>query len=259
MRGRIAVVVMENKEYGDVAGNPQAPYMNGLASISASATSFYAISHPSLPNYLALIGGDTFGITSDCTRCHAAARNLVDQLEETHVSWKAYMEGMPRPCFTGASSGRYAKKHDPFVYFDDDVSDPGRCAKVVPLTALSNDEWHGLPDLVWITPDQCNDTHDCSIKTGDDFLSRLIPPLIKALGPNGLLFLTYDEGSSDRGCCTDAKGGHVFTIVAGPGARPGRFAQPLDHYSVLRAIEDHFGLPHLRHAATAPSMNALLR
>jgi hypothetical protein len=256
--GRVAVVVMENKEYDTVAGNAQAPYLNGLARTSALAMSFYAISHPSLPNYLALVGGDTFGINSDCTDCHVNTHNLVDQLEGAHVSWKAYMEAMPRRCFTGGSSGRYAKKHNPFVYFDDAVSDPGRCAKVVPLSELTNDEQHGLPDFVWITPDLCNDTHDCSVRTGDTFLSRLLPPLISSLGPRGVVVVTYDEGASGRGCCADAHGGRVFTVVAGPGARPGRYSQPLDHYSLLRAIEDRFGLSHLGRAATAPSMDALL-
>jgi hypothetical protein len=249
---------MENHEYGSVIGSPDAPYLNGLAKTSALATSFYATSHPSLPNYLALTGGDTFGIDSDCTGCHVGARNIVDQLEEAHISWRTYMEGLPRSCFDGAFSGRYAKKHNPFAYYDSVTSDPSRCAKVVPLTDL---DMKPLPRFVWITPDQCNDTHDCSVRTGDEFLSRLVPPLIGALGPHGVLFVTYDEGTSSLGCCAFARGGHVVTIATGPAARPGRYAQPLDHYSLLRAIEDGLGLPRLGRAAAAAtsSMSALLR
>ena len=248
---RVAVVVMENKEYATVAGNPNAPYLNGLVPSSALATSYYAVSHPSLPNYLALIGGDTFGISSDCTGCHVNALNLVDQLDEAHVSWKAYMEDMPRACFTGGSAGRYAKKHNPFVYFDDIVSNPSRCANVVPLSALHD---AALPDFVWITPDLCNDTHDCSVATGDRFLARLLPPLIRALGPRGVVFVTYDEGSSGA-----HGGGHVFTLATGPGVRPGRYDQAFDHYALLRTIEDVFGLRHLARASEATSMTPLLR
>ena len=248
---RVAVIVMENKEYGAVAGNPDAPYLNGLAKKYAVATSYYAVSHPSLPNYLALLGGDTFGVTSDCTGCHVGARNLVDQLDEAHISWKAYIEGMPRACFTGGSAGRYAKKHNPFVYFDDIASSPQRCENVVPLDRLDE---NALPGFVWITPDLCNDTHDCAVATGDRYLSRLLPRLIGGLGPRGVVFVTYDEGSSGR-----HGGGHVLTIAAGDGVRPGRYAQTFDHYSLLRTIEDVFGLAPLGRAAAARPMTPMLR
>lgn len=258
---RVAIVVMENKEYGSVIGNTDAPYVNSLARRSAIATSFFATARPSFPNYLALTGGDTFGITTNCTDCHVGAHSLVDQLEGAGISWKAYMEGMPKACFLGIASGRYVKRHNPFVYYDRIVGDPDRCAKVVPLTELDTDLATGdLPRFVWITPDNCHNTHDCSVAVGDRFLSRLLPPVLRALGPRGVLFLTYDEGSTDRGCCRYAKGGHIVTIVAGPGARPGRYAQPLDHYSILRAIEDRWDLARLGRAASpeTPEMDGLL-
>jgi hypothetical protein len=92
--------------------------------------------------------------------------------------------------------------------------------------------------------------HDCGISIGDRFLSKLIPRLLRALGSRGILFLTWDEGSSDSGCCRMASGGHIATIVAGPGARRGgRMYTPLDHYSLLQTIEDLLGLPRLRGAA----------
>jgi hypothetical protein len=122
------------------------------------------------------------------------------------------------------------------------------------MTQLAPDERAALPDFVWITPDLCHDTHDCSIATGDRFLSQLVPGLLAALGPRGIVFVTYDEGSSGA-----HGGGHVLTIVAGSGANPGRYGQPFDHYSVLRTIEDHWTLPHLAHAASAASMSALLK
>jgi hypothetical protein len=103
--------------------------------------------------------------------------------------------------------------------------------------------------------------HDCSVATGDRFVSRLVPPLLRSLGRNGLLLLTWDEGSSNDGCCRLASGGHVVTIVAGPGARRGaRMNSPADHYSVLQTIEDLLGLPRLQGAACpcTPSLEPLL-
>ncbi|MGN6870175.1 MAG: alkaline phosphatase family protein [Solirubrobacteraceae bacterium] len=258
----IAVIVMENHEYGDVIGSHSAPYINSLARRYGLATGMYAITHPSLPNYLALTGGSTFGIDSDCTDCSVGATSIVDQLERAHLTWRAYMEDLPRPCFTGASARDYAKKHDPFAYYTRVTRDPARCANIVPLTRLSADERTGeLPSYAWISPNLCHDMHDCSVSTGDRFLAGLVPSLVRALGPRGLLFLTWDEGSSDDGCCRLASGGHIVTIVAGGGARAhGRLTTPTDHYSVLQTIEDLLGLRRLRGAACActPSLQPLL-
>ncbi len=254
---------MENKNFSDVIGNPSAPFENDLARRYALATNDFAVSHPSLPNYLALTGGSTFGITSDCTSCIAGGSNIVDQLESAGLSWKAYMGAMPSPCFTGANQGLYAKKHDPFLYYPDIARNLDRCMRVVPLTQLAPDMRAGpLPSFVWISPDLCQDTHDCPVATGDAFLSHLVPPLLDALGPGGVLFLTWDEGSTPAGCCGLAHGGQVAAIVAGPLARPhATSAYAYDHYSLLRTIEDLFGLAHLRNAGSPGtlSMRALLR
>jgi phospholipase C len=254
----VVVVMMENKERGSVIGSRSAPYVNRLATRYAAPRNYFGIRHPSLPNYLALLGGSTFGVRSDCTGCTQHATNLVDQLEDASVSWKAYMEGMPRPCFTGAQSRRYAKKHNPFAYFHSIVDDSARCAKIVPAGRLKHDlAADSLPEFAFITPDLCNDTHDCSVRHGDRYLSGLIPPLLKALGPNGFLVLAWEEGSTNASCCAGlARGGRVPVIVAGPRVRRGaRPATAYSHYSTLRTIEDAFGLPHLRNAgktATRP-------
>ncbi len=250
-RPRVAVIVMENEEYGDIIGSASAPYINRLARTYALATNMYAISHPSLPNYLALTGGSTFGISSDCTDCPVSATNLASQLAAAGESWKAYMQDLPNPCFTGAGAGEYAKKHDPFVYYADVSGSSSACGHVLPFTQLAHDE-QSLPQFTWISPNLCNDTHDCSTATGDRFLARIVPPLLRALGPGGLLFLTFDEGTSDAGCCRLASGGHIVTILAGGGARRhARLTTPVDHYSVLQTIEDLLGLSRLRGAACA--------
>jgi phosphatidylinositol-3-phosphatase len=254
---------MENEEYGDVIGSPAAPYLNRLASSYGLAAQMYATSHPSLPNYLALTGGSTFGIDSDCTDCSVRATSLVDQLERAHFSWKAYLEGLPRPCFTGASHDDYAKKHDPFVYYTRVAGNAARCSRIVPLAGLTTDERaRRLPRFTWITPNLCHDMHDCSIATGDRFLARLVPPLLAALGRHGLLFVVWDEGSSDDACCRLAAGGHIVTVVAGGSARRRAVLRtPVDHYSILQAVEDLLGLPRLRGAACActPTLEPLLR
>jgi hypothetical protein len=258
----VAVIVMENEEYGDIIGSHSTPYINRLARRYALATGMYAISHPSLPNYLALTGGSTFGITSDCAGCSVGASSLVDQLASRRLTWKAYMEDLPRPCFTGATAGDYAKKHDPFVYYRGLVRDHARCLNVVSLTQLGADErYRTLPRFIWITPNLCHDMHDCRPAIGDRFLAGLLPPLLRSLGAHGLLFLTWDEGTSNNGCCRLASGGHVATVVAGSGARAGaHLSKPVDQYSVLQTIEDALGLPRLRGAACActPSLQPLL-
>jgi hypothetical protein len=263
-RSHVIVLVMENEEASDVIGNTAAPFVNRLARRYARATRYFGVAHPSLPNYLALTGGSTFGIKSDCTDCSVSARNLVDQLESAHVSWNAYMEGLPRACDTTGGVDGYAKKHDPFLYFRDVAGNPARCARVVPYAQLGSDLRTGrLPTFVWITPNLCDDGHDCGLAQADRYLAGIVPALLRELGPRGFLLLTWDEGSSDAGCCgRQAVGGRVATIVAGPDVRAGATsAVAYDHYSALRTVEDALGLGRLGQAAApaTASLDALFR
>jgi hypothetical protein len=260
---RVVIVVMENKGCEEVIGSPEAPYLNGLAERYAFPSRFYALQRPSLPNYLGLTSGTTFGLDHNCTDCSFRGRNLVDQLEKARISWKAYMQSMPAPCFRGPAAGHYVKEHNPFVYYPNVASNPKRCRHVVPLDRLTKDiAAHALPRFVWISPDNCYNSHNCAIRTGDRFLSLLVPRLEREIGRRGVIFVTYDEGNDRSGCCGGAAGGHIATVVAGPAARPGaRSALEYDHYSILRTIEDAWGLPRLRGAAcpcTRP-LSALLR
>jgi hypothetical protein len=249
---RVVVIVMENHSYDSVIG---LPYIKTLASTATVLTDYHASGHPSLPNYLALTSGSTWGISDDGYHV-LPAQDVGDQLTASGVPWRAYMEGMGSDCKTNA--GGYAVKHDPFAYYG------GRClASVVPFTQFPADLAGATPPrFMWITPNLCHDMHDCGPAAGDRFLARTIPPLLRALGPRGLLLLTWDEGSSDNGCCRLAGGGHIATIVAGPVARAGaRLRTPTDHYSVLQTIEDLFGLPRMGGAGCActPSLAPLLQ
>jgi len=122
-------MVMENAEVNDVLANPSARYTTSLLRRSGLATESYAITHPSLPNYLALTSGSTHGVRSDCVNCHVDARNIVDQLEAKRISWKAYLEDVPGACFRGSAAAGYAKKHNPFIYYDDIALSPRRCGR----------------------------------------------------------------------------------------------------------------------------------
>jgi hypothetical protein len=258
-RSHVVVIVMENKEYGEVIGSRSAPYVTSLARRYANATNFHGIRHPSLPNYLALTGGSTFGVKSNCTDCNQDAESIVDQLESAGVSWKAYMEGMPRACFTGAQSGIYVKKHNPFAYYRRITGDRARCKKVVPASRLGKDlRSDKLPTFAWITPGQCNNTHDCDVRAGDRYLKRLVPSLLRGLGPRGYLVITYDEGSSNAGCCGGlAHGGRIPTVIAGPRVRRGKqLRTAYSLYSALRLFEDSLRLPRLGSAAD-PSVKSL--
>jgi hypothetical protein len=261
---RIAVIVLENKEYNEIIGRAGAPYLNALAAQSAVAANYYAITHPSLPNYLALTAGSSLGFSgSDCGTCSVSHRNLVDQLDAAGISWKVYVEGLPSPCSPVETAGAYVRRHDPFMYYRDVADNPARCRSIVPMTVLTHDvAGHSLPRFSWLVPNICHDMHSCGTYAGDRYLRTMVPPLLAALGPSGLLFVTFDEGETNTGCCGVAKGGHILTLVAGAGARAGaRSMTPYDHYSLLRTIEDLFGLPRLGGAAlpsTRP-MTDLLR
>jgi hypothetical protein len=254
------LIVMENKESSEVIGNGAAPYLDALARRYGFATQSYAITHPSLPNYLALTSGSTNGVSSDCTDCAVRARNIVDQFDAAGISWRAYLEDYPGGCFSGAGGGGYAKKHDPFIYYDDIAGSARRCRHLVGFSALSGDLRAGrLPTFAWITPNLCDDTHDCPVAAGDRFLAATVPALLRELGPHGFLIITWDEGSSDAGCCAGAAaGGRVATLVAGPDVRRGaRERSAVDHYGVLRTIEDALRVGALGAAAQARSGSLL--
>lgn len=255
------VIVLENRELSEVIGATKPPAFDELAAAGALAVDYHAVAHPSLPNYLALIGGSTFGINEDCTNCKASGANLATQLSAAGLSWRAYMGSMPRPCFGGAEVGDYAKRHNPFLYFPAVADDPKLCADDVPESELGEQlAQSDLPAFSWISPNLCNDAHSCDLGDAEEYLRELVPRIRHQLGPHGLLALTFDEGSSNAGCCGNANGGRVATILIGPEVRRGvRLHGAYSHYSLLATLEDRLGLGRLRNARTATPMTAAFR
>lgn len=242
----VVLIVFENHEVDDVLGSSDAPTFNRLASRYATISQYDAVAHPSLPNYLALVSGSTQGIDSDCTDCVVDGRSLADTLAASRKTWKTYAEGLPRIGFTGASSGRYAKKHNPFVYFRRNLT-PARLKRVVPLSRFLPDVRGGrLPTFSLIVPDLCHDMHDCDVSTGDSWLGEFVKPLLR--GPvlkNSVVFVVFDEGTTDIG-----GGGHVAALALGQLVRPhSRSTAQTNHYGLLRTIEAGLGLPPLGQSA----------
>jgi phosphatidylinositol-3-phosphatase len=245
----VFIIVMENEESTSLIGNASAPYINGLANSYGLATQYYGVSHPSLPNYLALTAGSTFGITSDCENCFLNQTNLADQIEASGRTWRAYMESMPSPCDL-TDTGTYGMWHNPWLYYNDIRTNTTRCnAGVVPYTHFATDlATSNPPNFMWVTPNLCSDMHDCSIATGDNWLKQQVPVILNsaAYRNGGVLFITWDEGSTNAGCCTNAAGGRVATLVISPLAKTGFQSSVAEtHYSLLRTIEDSWNLPRL--------------
>ncbi len=173
-----------------------APYINQLAGQYSLASQYYAVSHPSLPNYLAFLVGDTFGLHDDCTDCFFNRTRIADQIEASGRTSRAYQESMPAACFLG-DSGAYAQRHNPFIYLDPIRLNPERCAaSVVQFERFGTDLEQGqIPHLSFITPNVCNDGHDCAIEVGDNWLRQVVPTIIAspAYQDKGLLVITWDE------------------------------------------------------------------
>lgn len=252
-------IFMENKESASIVGSRNAPYINTLATECGLATNYQAVTHPSLPNYLAATGGSTAGVHSDCSPgdCPVRGRSIFQQLQDAGQSWRSYEESMPSNCAQSSTDG-YATKHNPAAYY---TAIRERCRQWdVPLgspqtgplaTALRDGT---LPAFSFVTPNICHDMHDCSVSTGDRWLREWIP-LITGMpdyrSGRTVVFLTWDEaeGGSDSN--------HVACLVLAASVPMGlRVGDDFGHYSLLRTTEELLSLPLLGKAASARSMRA---
>jgi acid phosphatase len=221
----IVVVIEENHAAADIIGNPEAPYLNRLARAGASFTRSYAVTHPSQPNYLALFSGSTHGLSSDACPQRLTGTTLAGQLARAGKGFRGYSEGLPRAGYLGCSAGDYARKHAPWTDF------PALPASVnQPFSAFPHD-YSALPALAVVVPDLAHDMHDGTIAQGDAWLRRHLSGYVRwATGHNSLLLVTWDEDDGSHG-------NRIPTILVGAHVRPGRYAEHVTHYRVLRTLE----------------------
>jgi hypothetical protein len=236
-------VVMENKAYGSIIGSASAPYENQLAAQCGSASQFFAETHPSLPNYIAMTSGGTQGVTND-NGPSSWPLNVPSIFSQLPGAWRSLQESMTSNCQM-TNTTLYAVKHNPAAYYTNIRTE---CASLdVPLTST--------PDLsarfTFVTPNLCSDTHDCSVATGDAWLSTFLGKVFASneyQAGRTAVFLTWDEDDSSAS-------NHIATIVAAPSTVPGTVsATRFDHYSMLRTTEEMLGLGFVGNAATAASM-----
>ena len=240
---RVFVIVMENHSYEEAL---QGVYTAELEKQAGVATNYHAITHPSVPNYLAITSGQTWGVNEDVYRT-LPPEDIGHQLTSAQIQWRAYMEGLgPGGCLH--SPRPYDGDHNPFAYYG------GRCpSNVVPFSNLSDDLTSTAIRFSWIGPDECHDQHDCPIAVGDDWLRQTVGKITssQAWQADAVLFITWDEdsGLSDN---------RVLTLVLRPDVRHRVSAVRYDHYSLLATIEDILGVARLANAATAQPMQDLI-
>jgi hypothetical protein len=246
----VVVVVMENKRYGDVIGNAGAPWLTSIARGCATATRYQAVSSPSRPNYIAMTAGNIFdcaGSDADPVvgNCHPTSPSLFEQVIDAGGTAVTYAEGMSGNC-DAASHGTYAVKHNPWVYFSAESS---LCAQYDQPMPAAIDAAH-LPTLLVVIPDQCNDTHNCSVATGDTWLRQHLQPVLDSpayLDGSTAVIVTYDEYT------------YLPNVFASQSVKPGvKVGTTTSHYGFLRTVEDMLGLSPLGQAATAASLRTAM-
>jgi phospholipase C len=246
----VITILMENKAFPEVAG--ASPYLNRLARSCGLAENYFAITHPSLPNYLALTSGNT-QFTDNCDSCSTGAVSIFQQVGPG--GWREYAESMPQRGYAAAEQGSYEKHHNPAAYYRRIAS--AYRTHAVPLGtpsagALARDlKRNTLPRYSFISPNECNDEHDCDVSAGDAWLSRWVPVITgsRAYRAGGTaLFITYDEGSD-----TDNR---VYTVVVSPYTAPRTISNlKFTHYSLLKTQESMLGLPCLGHACDSSTLS----
>jgi hypothetical protein len=290
----VYIIILENHGFDDALFNGPSPFLRGLAEQQGLATRYFGVAHPSLPNYLALIGGDDFTIRDDAPSCYAsdiapstschkvAGDSLPDQLNRAGLTFVLYAESIPEAGSLAAAApgglggALYAQKHDPLPYFDWIVAVPDKLAQIKPYTALAEDLAGTAPNVVFIVPNQCHDGHgltichdrDRLIADYDSFVRNAMTAIraSRNFTRHSAIVVTFDEGErthfadapvSEFSRAAGGADNHLATIVATLCGEPRKDATRYDHFSLLATIEDGFGLPRLRKSIDAPSMAGL--
>lgn len=242
----VVFVIMENHAYTQVYGSSSAPYITSLAAKGALFTQSYALSHPSQPNYLQLFSGSNQGIVDDKvpSKLPFTAANLGAELLAKGVAYKAYSEDLPSVGFTGATSGKYARKHAPWVNWQGTGANGIPADTHRPLTDFPTDFTY-LPTVSFVVPNLINDIHDGTVPQGDAWIKSHFDAYVKwAPAHNSLFILTFDE---DDGNAQN----RILTFFLGARVKQGSYAGRITHYNVLRTLEDMYGAAHAGAAASA--------
>jgi acid phosphatase len=240
----IVIVIEENRAYSQIIGNQDAPYINELARRGALFTQSYGITHPSQPNYLALFSGSSRGISSNACPLDLSGPNLASALMEKGYSFASYSESMPEAGYEGCIWGAYRRKHNPVANWKE------LAAYNLSFKAFPQD-YAQLPTVSFVVPNQLNDMHDGSIAQGDAWLKQNLDGYVQwAMKNNSLLIVTFDE---DDG----SEGNRIATIMVGQRVKPGKYVQLMDHYGLLRMVEEMYGLPLLNESAKAQTGKVL--
>ncbi|KJK59380.1 acid phosphatase [Saccharothrix sp. ST-888] len=237
----IVVVMEENHSFDDVIGDTSdAPYINSLASQGALMTSSFGVTHPSEPNYMALFGGSTFGLSSDaCPVNEGNKANLGSELLASGRTFKGYSEGLPRTGSTSCSSGGYARKHSPWVNFSNVPA-----ADSLPFSSFPTD-YNTLPTVSFVIPNLDDDMHDGTIADGDSWLqNNLADYATWAQQNNSLLVVTWDEDDY-------TESNQIPTLFFGAHVQPGQYSETINHYNVLATLEQMYGLAPVGQSASA--------
>ncbi|CAO3619808.1 unnamed protein product [Cunninghamella blakesleeana] len=241
---RVVIFIFENEDYSNVQADP---FFGGLATQynGLNLTNFFALTHPSQPNYIGLITGTTDGVLGD-TQVTVDRNSIVDLLEAKGISWKAYMQGYAGNCDTSMTSGTYARKHNPFMSVKNIQTNPNRCANIVNSDQLTTDISNNqVPQFVFYTPDMNNDGHDTSLKYASNWFKGYLPSLITnpALNTNTMFVSTWDEAKDYL------IPNQIQTVLFGPNWKRSTSETnddtKYDHYSLLRTIEDNWDLGNL--------------
>lgn len=251
-------VILENHEASAITGSSM-PYLTRLAATYGLATNYFAVSHPSEPNYIAMTSGGLNGVNDDGTY-NLGVASIFTQGE----SWRAYQQNDTGACFTGSSrsggidgpgvAGTYARKHNPAISYTMVSRVPAQCAHIQPLASFNP----MAASFEFVTPNLCNDAHDCSLGTADAFLRGFVPLVTRSPDfAHTMLVITFDEGSSSAGSFGD-QGGHIYTAVVAPWLHGVRSNRYYDHYSLLRTAESALGLPCLANACQRAVMTDFL-
>jgi hypothetical protein len=235
----VVIVVEENHSYAGIVGNPDAPYMNSLAEAGALFTDSHGVEHPSQPNYLDLFSGSNQGVTDNNCPNTFATGNLGLYLLDAGRTFTGYSEDLPAPGSTVCQSGKYYRKHSPWVNFTNIPTTTNQ-----PLTS-----WPAgladLPTVSFVIPNQDNDMHDGTVAAADTWLQAHLDPYVQwAQAHNSLFILTWDEDDF-------TVANHIPTIFVGPMVRTGRYGEHITHFNVLRTLEDMYDLPYAGQSGAA--------